>query len=1226
MARQGIATLEDPEAFLGFGGDPMIPAGAPSVSDRAADMIRLMESGLPTGRPFSALVGDKDTLRITKNPYEILEDRQRQAGDLAVGATLGLTSDLAGLPADLLVLAFSDAPKFAAALATGTPFAEMPTNVADEGLRALRNVLGSDAIAGYLGVTEEALQRPGIESGRILSSIVDPAVLALMLRPLIRRFRPGVAGPRSTDELAAAAASDAAARAGEDIFGPGEDPMDVFGGRAGPQSPPDAPRAPEDGPPEQGPIPAAALPGGDDARALARQAEAVRADRLRGTASESVANVFEDSLNSRLGTDTESDIDYIMQSIMESPDASAARVVADELGISPEDVSADALFLIRGRNMGNFVRAPSVSRTLRLSDPNRPLEIRPGESPLEALAQDQARRGLIDSVDGEFTFDSSMTQETIDALNGPNSININPLIVPPDQNPLDGSVYSYAPGHTVETFRAIGRPYDGTTDYMFEEDMYDLTGRRIPAGSRVSWPEEFRDQFFEFFTSSPPRTESPSIVSDTPQEGFTGTVDLPDADPDTGSQLMSTTSLSQPFPQVIDRSEVSESMDQVPVISAPRQGEVASYSPLRQLIAALPEDRALSKDEILRAIDPNAGSQEYRNSVQRDVQGSQFDEWIKTHVSDDGITRDELLSKYDQYAPQIRVINVLESDLGGGSNLFPNDNQLPNSGSQESVDDDFIMPANNGESLRGHIYLTNPTGATIKYRRSDGQIGDWALEASDVEDVNDHQMTVTGRRRTKPLGKDGVLGYFGHVRYVVIEDAAGRKMMLVQEIQSNHTVTQARGDDVAFLTPKEQENVQYLIDNPDVLKDFELIDDIDDKTQTFDIATTGNPVTIEQVEAKYGGMGKLVADQMLDNLPDSTLLTVFGSRAGGGRQRGMYRRDLLKESFSNMPPERVSKFNTLMENRFKEFLAPDGSVLSLDEIANKLDRTSDTDDKLRSRAGFVRDVVERYQNTKARNPNTTITPHDYLMGRNPIDFDIYLSGDRTFFGDIGKNELEDNFRVGNTRTSTYAAELDEYITSVSLARAKDRMDTAVAPEGMSAERFEELKKSASTMSKTLSRNSNAVGEYRTMSPFAQTRHFEEFTPKLILQEARKAGLDGVIFPNYRDMKDVRGRPQLITVKNIYEKGVKKGLSQMGVNVVNLDRIDAVDFTDGSLKSLPHKYTGNAHRSARAVYFAGENDSVTSPTKVLRRAKGGPVDLRPKKLVHSGIGAMARQVM
>ena len=31
-------------------------------------------------------------------------------------------------------------------------------------------------------------------------------------------------------------------------------------------------------------------------------------------------------------------------------------------------------------------------------------------------------------------------------------------------------------------------------------------------------------------------------------------------------------------------------------------------------------------------------------------------------------------------------------------------------------------------------------------------------------------------------------------------------------------------------------------------------------------------------------------------------------------------------------------------------------------------------------------------------------------------------------------------------------------------------------------------------------------------------------------------------------------------------------------------------------------------------------------RVIRRAKGGPVDLRPKKMIHSGIGAMAREMM
>ena len=79
---------------------------------------------------------------------------------------------------------------------------------------------------------------------------------------------------------------------------------------------------------------------------------------------------------------------------------------------------------------------------------------------------------------------------------------------------------------------------------------------------------------------------------------------------------------------------------------------------------------------------------------------------------------------------------------------------------------------------------------------------------------------------------------------------------------------------------------------------------------------------------------------------------------------------------------------------------------------------------------------------------------------------------------------------------------------------------------------------------------------------------------------------------------------------------------------------------------------DTHREARAVYFGqdrtrikryrpeerpatGEQTYIESidfrigsiyDDKLIRRAKGGPVDLRPKKLVHSGIGAMARQVM
>jgi hypothetical protein len=88
-----------------------------------------------------------------------------------------------------------------------------------------------------------------------------------------------------------------------------------------------------------------------------------------------------------------------------------------------------------------------------------------------------------------------------------------------------------------------------------------------------------------------------------------------------------------------------------------------------------------------------------------------------------------------------------------------------------------------------------------------------------------------------------------------------------------------------------------------------------------------------------------------------------------------------------------------------------------------------------------------------------------------------------------------------------------------------------------------------------------------------------------------------------------------------------------VEVVDLPTILAKNQTTGNIEPMSHKEgTGSGrtepiHTNARAVYFNNEaNARASDPNKLIRRAKGGPVDLRPKKLVHSGIGAMARQVM
>jgi len=145
--------LNDPEAFLGFGGPR--PLELPSIA------------------------------RVTETPAEEAE-RRAQAGDFAKGIGLGLTTDIVGLAGDLPALLLSDAPKFAAALVMGKSFDEMPSTVLDEGLNAIRDTIGSDALAGYLGVDADTLAKPGVTTGRLLSSIVDPVVIGGAIKGLLK--------------------------------------------------------------------------------------------------------------------------------------------------------------------------------------------------------------------------------------------------------------------------------------------------------------------------------------------------------------------------------------------------------------------------------------------------------------------------------------------------------------------------------------------------------------------------------------------------------------------------------------------------------------------------------------------------------------------------------------------------------------------------------------------------------------------------------------------------------------------------------------------------------------------------------------------------------------------------------------------------------------------------------------------------------------------------------
>ena len=174
--------------------------------------------------------------------------------------------------------------------------------------------------------------------------------------------------------------------------------------------------------------------------------------------------------------------------------------------------------------------------------------------------------------------------------------------------------------------------------------------------------------------------------------------------------------------------------------------------------------------------------------------------------------------------------------------------------------------------------------------------------------------------------------------------------------------------------------------------------------------------------------------------------------------------------------------------------------------------------------------------------------------------------------------------------------------------------------------------------------------------------------RVAIAEVEAAGFDGAVFPHWEDQFDARRNQgfKKPAAQRVYETELMAALKEAGYKVKTDNRgpadvvieptIMAKNQTTGVVEPLPVSTTGDNHRPAIAIYFnqdrvrtrryprderpaTGEQtyeesigtnrDMLVNPDgtrKLVRRAKGGPVDLRPKKLIHSGIGGMARQVM
>mgnify|MGYP001234367579 CR=1 FL=1 len=952
---------------------------------------------------------------------------------------------------------------------------------------------------------------------------------------------------------------------------------------------------------------------------------------------------------------------------------------------------------------------------LQLTDPNRTLDVQPGQTQLQALEEAQAEEGLIDSVDDQFTFAPNTTQELIDSLNGPDVVSINPDIIPGGPAGGDGvTVFNYVPGLSdadLTTGTRAERPF---SYYEFSEDMFDLTGRRIPEGTRIAWPEQLRDDFFSFFHNSPPRSQptgevvapevrasavptppsataaeeliegtATEIVSDTPQAGFTGVVDTPLIPT---NRLMPAT--ASPDTQVARHSVMTRSVD--------RQGDVVDYSPFYQLIDRLPDNRAMSKEEVLDSL--RGG---FAESVNRDREGSKFVEFLEKHAPNQ-LYRGQVMAMYRDYTPQLRVKTLTQTELDEaaaqgisapvGSLVDYGQNSVPSSAGGETM----------------HIYLNNPNstipftdGTTVQTRGGTGS----GYQMRDGL-VADHSIGASGGPGTSTATESGVPGYFGHIRLEIITDDQGRKIGVLQEMQSNAAVAErkfAKGQDTSFnfLTGEERYNIDELRSTPEGLAIFDeaansrvLEPDLaaaqldtlgslrQDATERMgnDLQLIGGPApsadeTFETLEAIYDNaptgvptgldltadlipmqraVAKLVTSDLLNHargagrtnnsrtgvdttLREFTIGHTGATEFGPSSKRAINLADLLKQKHTYqrhedlLDAEDIATLNRVLKKRASQHATTDWSTQGRPQ--------SVTDDAAGPITGEDRITqIYRDMNQAAENGEE---PLDFLSAPgldrefnadNIIKHDPGLFGFLTeAFDDVPMQSTHESVpamagrnmqhRIMNDVADALEAEVP---TRTPEDVSKQDMDDYIDGLGVSEERKEELMRTFERWITTVN-NPNAPQAYRPGSPFSGKKsdvYFNQFAPRLILAEARKKGLDGVIFPNWEDMHDVGGRPSREIVKEIYDSHIKKGLAQAvgSENVVEIPTIKV------GQEDLLHKQTGRPHRSARAVYFGDGPLGEAFDDKLIRRAKGGPVDLRPKKLVHSGIGAMARQVM
>ena len=1120
--------------------------------------------------------------------------------DVLEGVGVGTLAGLLGLPADLTALVVRDAPQLAAKALLGQPLEVEERTFIDKLAGDFQRAAGAEAVMRGMGFGEridapsdsdDALSRAGVNpfrQGAFAGEFLADPLLFLKAGKLAKGLA-GAGGSRSTDALVDAAAGDAAARAGVDFDVP---PVDEAGG-----------------PPDQGPMPAEARP--PEAQPQADAAPEAQPE---------VAVLPDDvPIESLLTLDTQK----ALPSISAPPDDLPAVSQADKtpggeamhgsrvdysptrtiLGALPENTEFTGdqllrLFDINNEALGNRPFRESIQRDLagtRFDEWIR-LNVPAGRT----MSRDQ----LIEA------FDNVAPELRMTSLREPD-LESSPIFYGPDGQ-----------GGTVEGFK---RRNDGSPMFVgSREDSFESYQETIPTNFVVPNTDPNRGggvgvERVHFYLNNANdtavrlsrRTEDRDAAEAQGIAAISGDFGVP---------------AEMRFAHGLDHQMGQTSTPGVPGLLAHGR-------------AVIIEDAAGRKILVLQELQSNQALNVFRGPTSRlnpEFSGKVEGDFIYARpTSSEGVvytqeglekvrrgeapTNDDIVER-DKYVPLVR-------DDDPGSPTFGR--PVPARYYEEEVVDDA-----------GNVVF-----------EADGSPKTVALYADNrdpVFELESAQLTPTIRAQMEIISnmpEDELTNIMALTKLQSLQEGLNRARTTVQRQQLNADAGRPvytpeplpTLDDVAAgaATPEAGDLARFIADT---LVNSEKVS-IEDFFRTKGLASKDNIVNAAERSREAGESSRKAVTRPFD--------TPFSAARNPSHRTPAFIKALESDG-----PEAIARFDELWSASEQSVLGlSDEAMARIDGLpapsVNQYGTYSFTDniDSLTAIKDELTSVFEQQGlspgNARSRAvdlANEVVAPRLHRLSENKSPFEYikerstrpdgdYITTQRAFNDFVEKYVLDDSnaqvfdYVAGNKLLALEAASKDP--TLGDLSKVATLLKDISYREGPSPDKL------------------NYDRSFVPHIPFANMKSLEEFHAKAFLMEAHRmheAGeIDGVFLPNYHDMKDVGGRPPLKTVKGTYEDAVRKAVSSLGLNADEVTTLQAKNFETGNIEVVPvgnRTYATRFHGAkgpGRMIYFNAPGNDLSDRVEgmrplVIKRAKGGPVDLRPKKLIHSGIGGMARQVM